>query len=458
VRSALRKRLTEGVSANLFAQVVTVVIQVVSVTVLLRFWGKDLFGEWLIISVVPIYLVIGGVGFSSVGGSEMTMLVAQGRRREALEVFQSLWAVMCGLSVALASLVLTFLLIVRGEYLIAWLHFSSLSASEISLIVIAFLAYVMLNLQEGLLDAGFRCEGNYALGVVLFNFTRLIEWSLLFLVVALGATPVGAAFALLGGRLLGAILEMRWLWKKSSWLVYSFKHAKYATIKRLLKPTSAFILFPVGEVTILQGMLIVVGAVLGPAAVAIFSTYRTLTRLAVQASGLIYRAASPEISAAYGVGNLNLARKLYYDTASLGFWVSLIAALLVMVSAGWFIPLWTDGAIHLDYLLLYLLLGAAITDSLWQTGRTVLVSANRHIYIAVVYLMVTAVAIFLSYVAMSVFGVVAGAALGLLVSNLIMIPCATRGALEMLRGNVSPYVLRLLLPLPMLVRDKGKSD
>ena len=87
----LKRRLFHAVGATSLGPVLTAVIQLVSVPMFLHFWGAKLYGEWLVLSAIPIYLGFTDFGFGNVAGSEMTMLVARGAKDAALEVFQSTW-------------------------------------------------------------------------------------------------------------------------------------------------------------------------------------------------------------------------------------------------------------------------------------------------------------------------------------------------------------------------------
>ena len=51
-------RIARGLAANIAGTVLTVIIQLVSVPVLLGAWGVDVYGEWLILSAVPLYLAL----------------------------------------------------------------------------------------------------------------------------------------------------------------------------------------------------------------------------------------------------------------------------------------------------------------------------------------------------------------------------------------------------------------
>ena len=95
---AVYKRLVKGFAAQGFAQAINLIIQIGSVPLFIHFWGKLLYGEWLLISTVPSYFALSDLGFANAAGTEMTMRVARGDREGALKVFQLAWLLVTGVS------------------------------------------------------------------------------------------------------------------------------------------------------------------------------------------------------------------------------------------------------------------------------------------------------------------------------------------------------------------------
>src|SRR6202012_4777809 len=89
--TATSRRLLLGFISNWTSRLAGTIIQLIQVPVFLHFWSTPLYGEWLIVNSIPSYLSLSNVGFGSVAGNEMTMLVARGDREGALRVFQSCW-------------------------------------------------------------------------------------------------------------------------------------------------------------------------------------------------------------------------------------------------------------------------------------------------------------------------------------------------------------------------------
>jgi hypothetical protein len=93
------RRIRNGLGANLYSQIATVIVQLVGAPILLHAWGAQLYGEWLVLSAIPAYLSMSDLGFSQSAGYDMTALVARNDRAGALAVFQSLGALVFGFSI-----------------------------------------------------------------------------------------------------------------------------------------------------------------------------------------------------------------------------------------------------------------------------------------------------------------------------------------------------------------------
>src|SRR4051812_13746711 len=104
--STTKRRLIAGFGAGTFGRISNMVIQIIAVPVFLTHWGTALYGEWILLNTIPTYFGLSDIGFGSVAGNEMTMLVAAGKKDEALNVFQSVWILTTVISSAIGLLLL----------------------------------------------------------------------------------------------------------------------------------------------------------------------------------------------------------------------------------------------------------------------------------------------------------------------------------------------------------------
>ena len=144
--SGMRVRLLKGIGAQGFSQVVQILIRIAEVPLLLSFWGTQLYGEWLMLSAIPIYLSIGDGGFAGAACREMTMRSGAGNRNSSMAVFQSTWILL--IVVSLATALLSFVL-VQVAPLEDWLGFSTTSASEIKVTLLLLVVYVLVGFNTG---------------------------------------------------------------------------------------------------------------------------------------------------------------------------------------------------------------------------------------------------------------------------------------------------------------------
>ncbi|HEY3320743.1 MAG TPA: hypothetical protein VGP72_09790 [Planctomycetota bacterium] len=412
----VQSRLLRGLSANAMLPLVTAIIQLCSVPVFLKYWGVTLYGEWLVLSAVPAYLTMCDLGFCNGSANEMTIQVASGDKDRALETFQSTWLMITALSFMLG--LISFLLI---EFLpiTHWFHIGSLSRKEMGWVLILLTVYVLLDQQMQLLAAGFRCEMHYAFSSILFNVIRLAEFLAVCAVVMHGAGPVQAAFTLLVSRSIGAVVLRLALRSRSPWLVYGWRHFRIDVLKAMLAPAFGFLCMPLGHAVSLQGMLMVIGALCGPAGVVIFSTSRTLTRWGFQMTNMIFLSFSPEMSRAWGIRDRSLARKLHAKCVAAAVGVTSVVLLALAIFGKWALAVWTQDKVEFVAPMFMALLLSVLASSVWYSSAVVPMASNRHQKLGIVYLSLMLLSLVLAFALISIWEVT-GAACAVLVGDCVM--------------------------------------
>ena len=411
-----RERFLRGFGATAMGPLVTILAQIVSVPVFLHSWGPKLYGEWLILSAIPTYIVFSDIGFGNVAANDMTIRVASGDRDGALVTFQSTWVL-----ISITSLLVA-LCFMSGAWMMPltrWLNLSLTTVEDTRLILTTLCAYALLSLQADLTTAGFRCEGNYALGMLIKNMLRLVETLAVTVFVASRARPIQAAAAYLTMRAIGTPIMAWIMMRKSAWLRYGLRYATRERTKSLAVPAVAYMAFPVGSALSLQGMVLVIAAMMGPIAVAVFSTMRTLTRFGFQLMEAVKNSVWPELSAAYGVQNWALARRLHRAACQASLWSSLGTVIFLYFAGSRIVAVWTHGRIVMDVAAFHWLLLVIVANSFWYTSSVVTVASNNHERVAAVYLAGTVVSLLIARLLIPSFGI-SGAAIALLSIDLIV--------------------------------------
>ena len=422
--SGIRSRVLAGLGANASGQILTTIIQLASVPVFLHFWSVEQYGQWLLLSALPAYLALGDLGLGTVAMNRMTMLHARGELAASNVVFQTALLMTTLMAVVLFTL----------SFLVVWLLPVGLLGPDGARGTMLLLVLgVLLNLYSSLFDAVFRASGQFATGTYLINFARLVEWLGGLIALWRWGSMVAVASGLLAGRLL-VMLPLQWFAaRRCPAYPWSMRDASRHDLRQMLRPALLFLTFPLGNALTIQGTSVVVGASLGPAALAAFNTYRTLSRLPIQLLTTLSRALWPEISRAYGAGDRTLLRSIYRHGTLLSLVGCGVACLIIFAVARPALGLWTHGSIAFDPLLLALFLLTAFGNCAWQVGQVVLSATNKHEGLAATYILASVLGIGLAAAMPAGWGL-PGKALAVGVFELILLIASHRLVRRMLRA------------------------
>lgn len=304
------KKIFKASGASAFGQVINIVNQLLLVPVYLKFWGPGLYGEWLILSAAPSVIAMAGdLGFGTVAANEMNLCVAKNNRIGALKVFQNTWIVITAFSIVFFSIVFA---AVNYLPISNYLNIRNIAEGDAKIILLMFIVNILVIQQNGLLLGALRSEGNYIIGMTIGNFSRIAELSMIIIgLTFFNANPIIIVSITLSVSIIAAAIYRLVLFKRSRWLHYGSTHFSPAMIKEQLPLAFSFLSFPITQAFSIQGVVIIVGSILGPAAVVIFSTTRTFMNVIKQVVSTINASIWPELTTAYGQENYEKFRKIF---------------------------------------------------------------------------------------------------------------------------------------------------
>ncbi len=425
-------------------------IQLVQVPVFLHFWSVSLYGDWLVVNAIPSYLSFSNIGFGSVAGNEMTMMMARKDQASALRVFQSCW----WLIVALCSAVM--LVFAGALYLLPvarWLNLNVMTQTDAKWVIFLLGTVVLFGQLEQLLQSAYTCVGRYPYGSFLKSVIALIAFGATLLPVVLGYGVRAAALVFAIANAIGTAVLCITVRRDVRWIRYGWQYARFAEIRRLASPAIAFMGFPIGNALNLQGTLLAVGHVLGSVDVVIFGTARTVSRVALQMVQMVNATFWPELASSFGAGNLPLVRALHRRACQMALAIAFVLIVIMMTGGPWFLTHWTQHKVPPSPQLLFLLLLSVFFYSLWSTSSTLLAATNQHRRLATYYLLATTVTIALTVVLAKTHGLL-GAAASLVLSELIMNLYVLPASLRIAEDGWSGF-LRSMTHIPEMLRPRA---
>lgn len=443
VDAGTRGRLIWGFIAQGVSKFSQTVITLVQVPIFLSHWSPSVYGEWITINAIPSYLLFSNLGFSTVAGNEMSMMVARGDKDSALRVFQSCWWLIV-LTLTLTTLAVVGVL--QFIHLSTLLNVHSISESDTKWTIGYLGVTILLGQLEGMMQSAYRSVDRNPFGSFLRSTFTLLAFAAMMIPVMMHLGPRSAArmFAIVSAA---GIVVMGFMTKQAvPWISYGWKHASFAEIKRLATPAFAFMGFPMGLALNLQGTVLVISHVLGPVAVVIFGTARTVSRVALQMVQMVNTTFEPEFSKSFALREHVLIRTLHRRACQSALLLSSAIVLLMIGGGPFFLHHWTEGKVPPSRDLLSILLLGVIVYSFWATSSTIMTATNQHKRLAVVYVGATGITVLVTWFAAHRYGLY-GAAWSLLLSeslmNFYVLPNSLRIAHDTLPG-----LLRGLLDVP----------
>jgi O-antigen/teichoic acid export membrane protein len=415
-KAGIIRRLILGFAATAFFQFVMVVLQLCLVSVFASRWGLALYGVWLILAAVPNYLALSGFGFATAAATDMTMKVAHDDFEGALTTFQTTWVAMLTCSSLICVLGLLGCWMLPDQFIGVQNVITPVTARfTLSFLIV----YGLLCLQGDIFFAGLRCNGNFAVAMTVSALTYLSEGLIVGCMVILGGSPVAVAAAYATVRLVGVIILALTMQRYLPWLQVGMGHVSKREAKRLFAPSIAAMALPFSQACFLQGTVLAVGAGASPAAVATFTTVRTLTRTGIQLGTLFNQPMMPEFTNAYARKDRKQLAKLFLLTISTSALVLIPVAFVLFMFGPQIVSLWTRSVISPSWLLISLMTFSMLINGLWNPVSNLLLAMNFHHFYTYPYAALSFLSVALTYLLASHLGSIGGA-LSILILDIIM--------------------------------------
>jgi O-antigen/teichoic acid export membrane protein len=432
----VKKALIKNSIVGVWSKISTLLFRIIQVPLLLYYLGVDGYGLWIVISSLPSWLTLANMGFGSVSANEMSIAMANGEVDKARKILSSTVALIGTISV------IGILLVILIAPFIPWESFVNLSGSrhkELTLTMIWLCSSVFLSFTTDVLSGRFRAARRAHLSMLLDSFKPWLELLLMVIVLRFTTRYDYLALSLLSSMLVYLFINT-WLSGRSlPILSFSFKDIEVNRFRLLFKKGIAFQAFPLGNALLFQGNLLIIQGILGPAAVALFATARTMVRSINQLMEMVNAIIWPELSVLIGTNNLIKAARLHRLGVGFTFIASVLCVFVLSFFGQSIYELWTRKAIPLPQHLLILFLLPIIFNAVWYTSSVVHTSSNKHEGLAVRYLIASTMAIITCAILSHFYGV-EGAAISTLIGDLILIPYVIKYSLELTGDNLGNFL------------------
>jgi O-antigen/teichoic acid export membrane protein len=369
-------RFSVGVSGQAFARIANVLSTILLVPVLIRGWGVDGYGQWIAITALASYLGYSNFGLVTTSANEVIMAVGANNLAGAQRTFQ----------MALNSLVLLVLPAILAVAGASWfapvariLNLTQITPIMATAILILQGVQIFSISTRGVMAAALYATGSYGLAYFVAGSAKLTELCITIIAVTLFkanqlvAAEVVTAVALVDLTVVSVLAR-----DSASWARMDLRRLDWKWIGEQLRPSVGFLLATVATQGILvQGTRVVLGALLGGSAVAVYAVYGTAMRLVDQ---LLLTVALPlEVEMAHSVGRGELAKtaKLITLGTQISWGIYTGVAALLLAFGPFIFVVWTHGRITFSYTLMGLFLVMSACNQAGRISSHALISTNR---------------------------------------------------------------------------------
>lgn len=448
-------RVIKGLGATAFGQVVAALSTFLLVPFFLSAWGSSFYGRWLTLVAICSYIMLIDFGGQNYIANILTDAYARGKVDEFRERLSQGVSLYVGIAIIASVLLILFLSLPQarlpGET-------RSLSTPERQILLLLGLTNI-ISVPGGVYATVYRATGRLARGNFIGNVLRLIIFITLLILLVLKATPLIYA---IGAFVLGLFLTVFVI--LDLWVHIPISRNVKINLSGAVKAfpylgiSIFFWLISLAAMINYQGVILVIGAALPAAAVALFSTHRTATGLVNYVSALLQSPLLPEFTLLYSQDRMRELIHLSILSVKVMVLLTGIFAILLWIFLPIIYPVWTNNQLPLQMSLFAIMLFQGVLAAGWMTTGWPILASNQHKFLAYAALGNAVLTILLSLFAVQKYGVI-GVAMATLIGDIVfglfLFPIVSANRLKIQSRSyfyaiLSPVIFLLVLALILL--------
>lgn len=369
-----KSSIINSLLANLLSKGINICSQLILIPLYLKFWGKDYYGEWLLLSIIPNYLTLSDFGLNVTAVTEMCKLVIEKKYAEALIIYQSV----NGFFLILSSIVVVlFTITISVINLKSFFNFKLITDIEVCISIFFLVLTVFISIFWGTLIGIFRAEGRFDKQINYTNLASIFDILIIIFVLLDGYSLVYLVTLQALIRIILFIILVKIISEKYYWFRFGITF-DLLPVKKIIPTSIYYMLLTFGHAMVLQGSAFIVGKHLGINSLVTFNTIRTLVNSIKSFSGVIYMSYVPEFTKYLFKRDAHSAKKSFKRMMSLVGLQALIMGLFLFFFGGKIFNFWTGNKLKLINPFYNYMLVSIVFQSLWNAASMVPLSINKN--------------------------------------------------------------------------------
>lgn len=412
---SVKKQILMNGIASILSRIVRIADQLLLVPFFLTSWGSAYYGEWLTLTIIPSVLAFADLGLGTAACNNMVLCYSAGNKQESADWYKT------GFYVITASIFIGFLLsvvVVASAMKVGLFEKSLINPMDALWAVVLLLGGRLISFYNQLFEGGYRSFHKTALSINIATIGGLLKMGVGICVLLWGYGIVAYSFSQF-------CMEIIINSVYACYAIFLIKDLPVGKWKRdyaneIFKKGLAYLVSPLWQSIYYQGSTFVVRIVMGPEAVAVFNTLRTLSRSVNQFYSVIYGAVMPELQIAIGGKNTVLYQRLFVNSVRFSFLTSIVGVVFMAFYGLSIYNWWTKGQLSVSNTIWITLLIGIVFNAVWWTASIVFRAKNDPYKYAIYCITSAIVSVVTSYFLSFRYGIL-GAVLGYVLLDFIML-------------------------------------
>lgn len=367
------KAIAGNLLAGSLGRIINALTPLLLVPFMIRTWGLHQYGEWLILTAIPTYMMLSpDFGLAGAVVNQMAIATAEGKRNEAICLYRTSW-----LFLTIMGLAFAFAGIGVGH----WVNWKPLGVTLLSghaaAIISASCIQIFLGQQLFLIGGIYRSARRNpragllgSVGGAFFLIAALATLVLKGDPLVYVAVSTAARAMFLGVMLFDARRMM-------PDFTLGLRGVSVRVVRPYIVPGLGHATMPLVNALQNEGMVLVLGAILGPVSVAVFQTTRTAVNGVKSLSGLVSMAIGVELPALVGEGRMNAVRRLLVINTQAAFAAAISCLILFALFGKEIFHIWLRNGTVYSMPLVLLMLGSMFPFAIANSFTIILLATNQ---------------------------------------------------------------------------------
>lgn len=403
--------------------------QLVVIPLFIKFQGVEKYGEWLILTTIPNYLMLSDLGLNQTITNEICKLLVKGKYIKQKNIFISTFNFLLLLGFFLFVFYLFF---IHTFDLRDLLGFNNLNSNQIELILGSYVLSVVMFLILRLLLGYFKAVNKFYMHEYSLFLTYVFDFIVTLFVLSFYLPLWSIPFGMFIVRIIIFISAHFYLKR----LLIHYKLAISTNFNYAIKmlPVSIRLsLFSLGYAILLQGGTFIVGLTLGSIYVVSFNTIRTLINSLKAFVAVLYLPTMPEFAVLFAKNNVRLAFLKYKKLLQNVALISLFACFFIYFLKDILFYIWLGTELKYPNGFVLLMLISIFIQILWNASSMLPLAINN-LKILSFFPLFALILLSVEYFIIQYFGLL-GLAFGFIFLDLLMFFLVTNQSLTLLREN-----------------------